>query len=154
MCESAGYPAGGRLGEVEDAIGDLPDVHQLAGENEQRDGDEGEGIDPGDHLLCDDDDRKIVDQQRGQRAESDGYGDRDANQDQAEESDEQDQHDASSFGEFPCRERSSVASVWTISSTPAMTTGRYSQTRLTGMVGKICGCANGMTWMPAMTMTA
>ena len=124
MCQPAGNPADGGLGEVEDAVGDLPDVHQFAGEDEQRDGDEGEGVDPGDHLLRDDDDREIVDQQRDQRAEADGNGDRDADQDQAEEDGEERQHGVSFPAESPLSESSRVARVWTISSTPAMTTGR------------------------------
>ena len=54
VSQTSGNPAHQLLGEAEDFVRDLACVHQVAGQDEQRDGDEQIGIDAGDHFLADD----------------------------------------------------------------------------------------------------
>jgi hypothetical protein len=49
--QSAAHPAHQRNGEVIDAAGDARDVHQVAGQDEERHGQQGEGLHPRDHAL-------------------------------------------------------------------------------------------------------
>ena len=54
MRQTAADVADQRRGELEDAVGDAGAVEQVAGQHEQRDGDQHEAVQPGAHALHDD----------------------------------------------------------------------------------------------------
>lgn len=60
--------------------------HQLTAEDEERDGEEGEDVHPRHHLLEDDRDRQAFVEDGANRREADREGDRDAEDQEAEES--------------------------------------------------------------------
>ena len=73
-----------------DLVGDAAVQHQLAAEDEERDGQEREDVHAGHHLLEDDGDRQALVEDGAQGGEADGEGDRDAQDQEAEEGDGQD----------------------------------------------------------------
>ena len=91
--QTALHPADQRDGEAVDAAGDAGDVHQVAGQDEERHGQQREAFHPGDHALRQDHvGRHVVDQQVEQRRHGHGDGDGDADDHQDEEGDDQQGH--------------------------------------------------------------
>ncbi len=90
VAEAALHPADQRQREVVDAVGDAGVVHQVAGEDEERHGEQREAVDAADHPVDDDHRRRGAGQpdvdERGARHRD---GDRDAGHHQREEHREQ-----------------------------------------------------------------
>ena len=92
MPQTAGNPAHQLLGKAEDFVRDLACVHQVAGQDEQRNGDQKIGVDAGDHFLADDHHGVVQNQAAQHGAGADGNTDRDADQQKNHKSDEKDCH--------------------------------------------------------------
>ncbi len=76
-----------RVGEAHDALGDAAVEHQLAGEDEERNGEEGEHLHAADHLLEDDGERQPGGEDGGDRRQADRERDRNPNEQQQREAD-------------------------------------------------------------------
>ena len=72
--EPAAHPAGERHGEVVDAVGDAGRVHEVAGEDEERHGQQREAVDAAGHAVQDD---EVGDARDEVRVEERGAGERD-----------------------------------------------------------------------------
>ena len=73
-----------------DLVGDPAVQHQLAAEDEERDGEEREDVHAGHHLLEDDGDRQALVEDGAQGRQADREGDGDAEDQEAEERDAED----------------------------------------------------------------
>ena len=73
------------LGELHDLVGNAAMQHQLAAEDEERDGQEREDVHPRHHLLEDHRHRQAFIQNGADGREADGEGDGDAENQEAEE---------------------------------------------------------------------
>jgi hypothetical protein len=86
MCEPTADEADQRSGEGHDPFGDAAGVHQLARDDEERNGDEREGVDADEGPRDDSVDRKrVVDKKRDRRRDAAGKGDRHVDEQQDEE---------------------------------------------------------------------
>jgi hypothetical protein len=90
------------VGEADDPLRDAAVEHQLAGEDEERDRQEGEDLHPADHLLEHDGDRQAGGEDGRDRRQADRERDRHA---EHEQDDEADREDGQFHGDGPCAAR-------------------------------------------------
>ncbi len=83
--QPAGHAADEGVGEAEDALGDAGLVHQVADEDEDRHGDEREGIQRIGHALADQLDGEAVEQDIGDGRDQDRQDHRPAEQEEERE---------------------------------------------------------------------
>ena len=82
-----------RGGEIEQARGHARGIHQASRENEERDGQQDEVVDPGHHPLGNHGDvhpAALLDKERNETDESQGHGDGDAEHEETDEAERDD----------------------------------------------------------------
>ena len=95
VCQAAGNPADQFFSGIKDLFGDFACVHQVTGQDEQRYGNQQEGVNAADHLLADYNQR-IPQRQAAQHSRrTDGNADWHANNQQHKECDQKQRHLAS-----------------------------------------------------------
>ena len=91
--EAARHPGDQRVGTVDQPLGDAGLVHHMAGEDEERHGEERKALrGRGDLLDADRDRDEMAREEEGEARNADGEGDRHAGQHQREEDDGEEQH--------------------------------------------------------------
>ena len=118
--QTAGQPAQDALGPVGQPLGDAAEIHQVAHQDKQGDGQQGERVQPVDQALGDHQDAGSRGGQIGHTGGQDGKGHRNTQQHQAEQSDKYERHTVSSS--FFSRSTAILTRAWNMSSRPPTAT--------------------------------